>query len=111
DDDNGTKSNNNPDDLVNEWKIPIWNNCALDDKVNLYSVQHQIYFTFTTMAADNLAAHEVGGFQQSFSSGYICRRCLITYENRLIPLTDVHFVRRAANQHQRVLQSLENNPQ
>ncbi|CAF4653065.1 unnamed protein product, partial [Rotaria magnacalcarata] len=32
-------------------------------------------------------------------------------ENRLIPLTDVHFVRRAANQHQRVLQSLENNPQ
>ncbi|CAF4863872.1 unnamed protein product [Rotaria socialis] len=218
DDDNATKSNMNPDDLVNQWKIPIRNNFALDDKVNLYSVQQQytrfllemreqhilpqtviqpitthivnllddmmdfveekaiqenivlynnipdifrsilqcihlvaicntkylnddmkmkniyypiisdlndlqssgliintfnsqIYFTFTTMAANNLAAHEVDGFQQSFSFGYICRRCLITYENRLIPLTDVYFVRRVAMQHQCVLQSLENNPQ
>ncbi|CAF3279462.1 unnamed protein product [Rotaria socialis] len=41
DDDNATKSNMNPDDLVNQWKIPIRNNFALDDKVNLYSVQQQ----------------------------------------------------------------------
>jgi hypothetical protein len=71
----------------------------------------QIYFTFTTVAADNLGAHEIGGFQQTFSSGYICRRCLITYENRLIPLTDVSFIRRSDLQHQRTLKSLESNSQ
>jgi hypothetical protein len=71
----------------------------------------QLLFTFTTLAADNLAAHEVAGFQQTFSSGYFCRRCLVTYENRVIPLTDIHFIQRTHLQHQRYLQLLENNPQ
>ncbi|CAF3937425.1 unnamed protein product [Rotaria sp. Silwood1] len=71
----------------------------------------QILFTFTNVAGDNLALHELGGFQQSFNSGYICRRCLITYGNRLIPLTDIYFIQRTEAQHQRVLKSLENNPQ
>ncbi|CAM4786483.1 unnamed protein product [Rotaria magnacalcarata] len=103
----------NDDMKMKKFYDPIINdlNDLQSSGLILNTFNSQIYFTFTTMAADNLAAHEVGGFQQSFSSGYICRRCLITYENRLIPLTDVHFVRRAANQHQRVLQSLENNPQ
>ncbi|CAF3332373.1 unnamed protein product [Rotaria sp. Silwood2] len=67
----------------------------------------QSIFSFSTIAADNLAAHELAGFQQSFSSGYFCRRCLVTYENRLLPLTDVHFIQRTPIQHDKYLNSLE----
>ena len=71
----------------------------------------QILFTFTNVTGDHLALHELAGFQRSFNSGYICRRCLITYENRLIPLSDIYFIQRTKSQHQRVLKSLGNNSQ
>ncbi|CAF1328031.1 unnamed protein product [Rotaria sordida] len=70
----------------------------------------QLLFSFSAIAADNLAAHNVAGFQQTFSSGNFCRRCLITYENRLIPLTDVHFIQRTYSQHEKCLQLLKNKP-
>ncbi|CAF3297930.1 unnamed protein product [Rotaria sp. Silwood2] len=38
------------------------------------------------MVADNLAAHMIGGFQSSFSTGYFCRRCLINYDDRSLPI-------------------------
>ncbi|CAF1964375.1 unnamed protein product [Rotaria magnacalcarata] len=71
----------------------------------------QSIFSFSTIAADNLAAHELAGFQQTFSSGYFCRRCLVTYENRLLPLTDVHFIQRTHLQYNKYLNSLENDLQ
>ena len=103
----------NDDTKIKKFYDPIVNelNDLQSSGLIINTFNSRIYFTFTTMTGDNLAAHEVGGFQQTFSSGYICRRCLIHYENRLIPLTDVHFVRRADVQHQRILTSLENNPQ
>ncbi|CAF2057357.1 unnamed protein product [Rotaria magnacalcarata] len=71
----------------------------------------QSIFSFSTIAADNLAAHELAGFQQTFRSGYFCRRCLVTYENRLLPLTDVHFIQRTHLQYNKYLNSLENDLQ
>ncbi|CAF1296475.1 unnamed protein product [Rotaria sordida] len=64
--------------------------------INLAAIcyTNQIYFTFTTIAADNLAAHEVADFQETFSSGHFCRRCLISYENRLVSLADVDIIPR-----------------
>ncbi|CAF3556760.1 unnamed protein product, partial [Rotaria sp. Silwood2] len=38
------------------------------------------------MVADNLAAHMIGGFQSSFSTGYFCRRRLINYDDRSLPI-------------------------
>jgi hypothetical protein len=103
--------------LNNDIKIKKFYNPIVSELNDLQSAgliintfNSQFVFTFTTVAADNLAAHEIGGFQETFSSGYICRRCLVTYENRLIPLTDVHFIQRTDLQHQRILKSLENNP-
>ncbi|CAF2870823.1 unnamed protein product [Rotaria sp. Silwood2] len=54
--------------------------------------------------ADNLAAHEVAGFQETFSSGHFCRRCLISYENRLASLADIDFIPRVNVKHQYYLQ-------
>ncbi|CAF1395926.1 unnamed protein product [Rotaria sordida] len=70
----------------------------------------QIYFTFTTIAADNLAAHEVAGFQETFSSGHFCQRCLISYENRLVSLADVDIIPRVNVKHQYYLQLLNELP-
>ncbi|CAF1683485.1 unnamed protein product, partial [Rotaria magnacalcarata] len=70
----------------------------------------RIYLVFSTVSADNLGANEVGGFQKTFSSGSFCRHCLITYEQRLIPLTDISFVPRTKLKHDMVLsQVIENN--
>lgn len=40
------------------------------------------------MVADNLAAHQIGGFQSSFNNGYICRRCLIQYADLHSPISN-----------------------
>ncbi|CAF1957432.1 unnamed protein product [Rotaria magnacalcarata] len=70
----------------------------------------RIYLVFSTVSADNLGANEVGGFQKTFSSGSFCRHCLITHEQRLIPLTDISFVPRTKLKHDMVLsQVIENN--
>lgn len=36
----------------------------------------------STLSAHNLAAHEIGGYQVLFSSGYFCRRRHILFNNR-----------------------------
>lgn len=57
-------------------------------QVNGLSINnHHLKFTFSTLAADNLAAHMVGGFQTSFSSGNFCRRCYVKYSEKNIPFS------------------------
>ncbi|CAM4844880.1 unnamed protein product [Rotaria magnacalcarata] len=54
--------------------------------------------------------YEARGFQKTFSSGSFCRHSFITYEQRLIPLTDISFVSRTKLKHDMVLsQIIENN--
>lgn len=47
-------------------------------------------FTFSTIAADNLASNWLGGFQTCFSSGHFCRHCYINYADKssLVPLSE-----------------------
>lgn len=66
----------------------------------------RIYFMFSTVSADNLAANEIGGFQRTFSSGSFCRHCYITYEQRLISLTDISFVPRTKSKHDMILSQI-----
>ncbi|CAF1167144.1 unnamed protein product [Didymodactylos carnosus] len=69
----------------------------------------QLMFKFTCISADNLGAHQIGNFQQCFSTGYFCRRCLVQYDLRKIPLTDIHFMPRNEQQHQKCLDAINNN--
>lgn len=46
-------------------------------------------FSFSTIVADNLAAHLLGGFQCSFNHGYFCRRCFITNADKAIPFNEL----------------------
>ena len=43
-------------------------------------------FSFSTIVADNLAAHLIGGFQSGFSHSFFCRRCYITQAERTLPI-------------------------
>lgn len=38
--------------------------------------------TIQVVAADNLGAHSIAGFNESFSGGYICRCCTATSTNK-----------------------------
>jgi uncharacterized C2H2 Zn-finger protein len=60
----------------------------------------RLYFTFDLMAADNLAANELGGFQKNFNNGYFCRMCYINYDYKSIPLTDIFFLPRSEASHE-----------
>ena len=68
----------------------------------------QLHFAFSLLAADNLASHEIGGFQRNFNSGHFCRVCHISYEFRLTPLTDITFLPRTIIKHNRYVQQVVN---
>jgi hypothetical protein len=74
-----------------------------NERITISCPSSRIYFVFSVVCADNLAANEIGGFQRTFSSGSFCRHCFITYEERLIPLTDISFVPRTILKHDMIL--------
>ena len=37
--------------------------------------------SMATISADNLSAHQLGGFTGSFSNGRVCRYCMVHYED------------------------------
>ena len=84
-------------------------NSLQNEGITIACPSSRIYFAFSTVCADNLAANEIGGFQKTFSSGNFCRHCYITYEQRLVPLTDLSFVPRTKLKHDMVLNQIITN--
>lgn len=77
--------------------------------ISVPCLSSRVYFVFSSICADNLAANEVGGFQRNFSAGSFCRHCLITYEQRHIPLSDISFVPRTRLQHDTIINRIMRN--
>ena len=52
------------------------------DGISVHYGGHVYHFhgTVVSVSGDNLASHELGGFRMCFSSGRICRYCMITYD-------------------------------
>jgi hypothetical protein len=59
----------------------------------------KLKFSFSTIVAANLAAHLLGGFQCSFSSGYFCRRCYITPTEKMLPIDSININTRTIAHH------------
>ena len=74
-------------------------NQLINEGLTVPCLSSRVYFVFSSLCGDNLASNEIGGFQKKFNSGYFCRHCLITYEQRHIPLTNISFVPRSRLQH------------
>ncbi|CAF4454910.1 unnamed protein product, partial [Adineta steineri] len=60
----------------------------------------RLYFVFDLIASDNLAAHDLGGFQKNFNHGHFCRMCYVFYEDKSIPLTNISFLLRTEISHE-----------
>lgn len=67
-------------------------------------------FSFSTVVADNLAAHFLGGFQSSFNSGYFCRRCYIKYEDKNLPISVLQIKPRTVLDHDTLVQEIIKEP-
>ncbi|CAM4969226.1 unnamed protein product [Rotaria socialis] len=87
-------------------QLPIVNhsNHLQTTGLTVQSFNGQLHFVFSLLAGDNLAAHEIGGFQRNFNSGQFCRLCHISYEFRLTPLTDISFLPRRVTTHNMYVQ-------
>ncbi|CAF3874615.1 unnamed protein product [Rotaria sp. Silwood1] len=67
-------------------------------------------FSFSTVVADNLASHFVGGFQSCFSSGHFCRRCYITYPEKNLPIPLSQIPTRSMIDHDDLVDKIINDP-
>ncbi|CAF4139050.1 unnamed protein product, partial [Adineta steineri] len=73
------ENENNRQILFNQLNKDI--ECLENDGIILPGDINPTYFTISTLCADNLAAHELGGFTCSFNSGRCCRYCLIHHKD------------------------------
>ena len=63
--------------------------------VEKYGTMHNFKGTLSMVVADNLAAHGIGGFQESFNTVRFCRFCMITKTNVKNFFRDVDLVSRS----------------
>ena len=89
---------------------PIIDNLNLLQVDGLFINNNYLKFSFSTMVADNLAAHLIGGFQLSFSNGYFCRRCYIKYTDKNLPISTGKADTRTSIDHDKFVERIIRNP-
>ncbi|CAF4249654.1 unnamed protein product [Rotaria magnacalcarata] len=68
------------------------------------TLNRQFNFAFSVLSGDHLANNFMGGFQKNFNSGQCCRICHFSYDEKLIPLTDITFTQCSIDEHDRLVQ-------
>ncbi|CAF3832604.1 unnamed protein product [Rotaria sordida] len=68
------------------------------------------YFTISTLCSDNLAAHELGGFTRTFTTGYFCRYCFTHHHDMKHIYKESQTLIRTAESHDIQLKHVENVP-
>ena len=76
-------------------------------RVNFCGVDTIFIGTLATISGDNLASHQIGGFRQCFSSGKICRHCLVDYKNMHKHASEENCLLRTAAVHSSHLASIK----
>jgi len=64
--------------------------------------------TVVTVAGDNLTSHALGGFSTNFSSGRVCRHCMVTYDELPRVHSEDDCVLRSIDNHRYYVQSVQN---
>lgn len=78
------------------------------DGVFIERLGRNVKGTIFCVSADNLAAHGLGGFVESFKAGYVCRFCLATREQ--FPATEARqFSQRTKDSHDLHVQNIQEN--
>ena len=71
------------------------------------SKDRQVCEIIATVSADNLGAHDLGGFRKCFSSGRICRHCMCAYDELKHKYEESDFVQRTPSNYAKQLQSIQ----
>lgn len=88
---------------------PLLNDlCTLEkDGVFIECLGESVRGTVSCVVSDNLAAHALAGFMQSFRAGYICRFCYATSDQiQLNGVADCEFSLRTKDSHDRDVQAV-----
>lgn len=81
--------------------------CLEHDGVFIESLGQSVQGTVSVVVADNLAAHSLAGFVQSFRAGYVCRFCKATREEiQSSAVRDGEFTSRTKGSHDHDLQDV-----
>ena len=69
-----------------------------------------LYGALATVSADNLGAHQLAGFTKSFSSGRVCRFCMVLHKDLSNILSEKRCTLRTKEAHTRHLQAIQETP-
>ena len=78
--------------------------------VKLCNTECHVHGSLATISADNLGSHQVGGFRQTFSSGKMCRFCMVDFHNLSQHVTEEHCVIRTPDGHANHLNGISVDP-
>lgn len=89
---------------------PLLRDISILEKEGIYveAKQHSVKGSIFCVCADNLAAHGLAGFQESFSVSNFCRFCLINRET-LQQTPPSNFQMRTTEQHNNLLANIDGN--
>ena len=79
-------------------------------QVEINKTRYTLFDTVATISADSLSAHSLAGFRTCFSSGRICRFCMISYKEISQELIEDDVVLRKAASHEYHLKAVIENP-
>ena len=81
------------------------------DGIVIYDIHNekdcQVFGTIATVSADNLGAHDLGGFRKCFSSGRICRYCMCLYDELKHKYKESDFVLRTPSNYAKHLEGIQ----
>ena len=94
--------------LVKDFQKFQTEGISIDNQTCLMGNNNYIFGSISTISADNLGAHYLGGFQRRFSSGRIYRFRMCTYNDLINKCTEAKFMLRTAAAHEFHVQAVSN---
>ena len=91
--------------LVEDLKTPEQDGITFEKD----GVQHTICGTFSFLSADNLGAHEIGGFQVHFNNGRVCRECNVSKADLKNHFRSDTLIRRTAETYDQQAEAVQEN--
>lgn len=75
--------------------------------IKLHEDETKCRGSIATISADNLASHQIGGFRETFSSGKVCRYCLVDYSSLADHTTEENCVIRTPEVHENHVRAVQ----
>lgn len=92
--------------LINDLKTLETDGISIDSHGENYKFRG----TVSSVVADNLGSHGIGGFMEGFTANRICRTCMCTYASLKQPYLSTNYRERTVDGHEHQLQMIRQHP-